>query len=87
MLISADLRAVQLAGVVDEAEREPVLRALDVVHRGERAAVEPSVVLDLEVGAGEDDRMSVLRPDADRADRDTLERRRANADPADAQGP
>src|SRR6185369_8076543 len=59
----SDLRAVEIVRVIPQANREAVLRAAHVVHRRQCAAVEASLLIDLEVSAGEHDGLHVHTAD------------------------
>src|SRR5215831_8622075 len=76
---------MELARVVDQTDRQPVLRALDVRHRADRAAVEAPGFLDLEIEPAHDDRVRIQGSGGDRSEHNAADRRRADADAADGE--
>src|SRR4029079_18900967 len=78
-----DLGAVEVVRVIPQADGEAVLRPAHVVHGAQRAAVEAALLVDLEVSAGEYDRLHVHAAGTDEAERHAVDPRRSDANAAD----
>src|SRR6185437_2560675 len=80
----AELRAMQLARVVEEPDREAVLRPVDARHGAERSAAKIAVISNLEIAECERDGVHVGAAHAKSPDHEPVERRCADPDAAES---